>query len=41
MKLNILFLTLDDIMVLEFIGYSLEESLQDTSIGILEARYVF
>jgi len=32
-------LTLDDIMVLEFIGYSLEESLQDTSIGILEARY--
>ena len=39
MKLNILFLTLDDIMVLEFIGYSLEESLKDTSIGILEARY--
>jgi len=39
MKLNILFLTLDDIMVLEFIGYSLEESLSDTSIGILEAHY--
>jgi len=39
MKLNILFLTLDDIMVLEFIGYSLEESLTDTSIGILEAHY--
>jgi len=38
-KLNILFLTLDDIMVLEFIGYSLEESLKDASIGILEARY--
>ncbi len=39
MKLNILFLTLDDIMVLEFIGYSLEESLTDTNIGILEAHY--
>jgi len=39
MKLNILFLTLDDIMVLEFIGYSLEQSLTDTSIGILEAHY--
>ena len=38
MKLNILFLTLDDIMVLEFIGYSLEESLKDTSIGILDAH---
>ena len=37
MKLNLLFLTLDDIMVLEFIGYSLEESLEDVSIGILEA----
>lgn len=39
MKLNILFLTLDDIMVLEFIGYSLEESLEDTTIGILDAQY--
>lgn len=39
MKLNILFLTLDDIMVLEFLGHSLEESLTDTAIGILEARY--
>ena len=39
MKLNILFLSLDDIMVLEFIGYSLEESLTDTSVGILEAHY--
>lgn len=39
MKLNILFLTLDDIMVLEFIGYSLEESLSDTTVGILEAHY--
>jgi len=39
MKLNILFLTLDDIMVLEFIGFSLEESLTDTSVGILEAHY--
>ena len=39
MKLNILFLTLDDIMVLEFIGYSLEESLEDTNIGILDAQY--
>lgn len=39
MKLNILFLTLDDIMVLEFIGYSLEESLTDTTIGILDAQY--
>ena len=38
MKLNILFLTLDDIMVLEFIGSSLEESLENTSIGILEAH---
>jgi len=37
MKFNLLFLSLDDIMVLEFIGYSLEESLGDTSIGILEA----
>ena len=39
MKRNILFLTLDDIMVLEFIGYSLEESLPNTSIGILDAHY--
>lgn len=39
MKLNILFLTLDDIMVLEFIGFSLEESLSDTSVGIFEAHY--
>ena len=39
MKLNILFLTLDDIMILEFIGYSLEESLTDTTIGILDASH--
>lgn len=36
MKLNILFLTQDDRMVLEFIGYTLEESLKDTSIGIFD-----
>jgi len=39
MKLNILFLTINDISVLEFMGYSLEESLPHTSINILEARY--
>jgi response regulator RpfG family c-di-GMP phosphodiesterase len=38
MKFNILFLTLDDIEVLKFITYSLEESLADTSIVILEAK---
>jgi len=39
MKLNILFLTQDDRMVLEFIGYTLEESLKDSSIGIFDAQY--
>jgi len=38
MKLNILFLTLDDIAVLEFIAYSIQESLEDTSINILQAE---
>jgi len=39
MKLNILFLTLNDITVLEFIAYSLQESLPGTSIDISEASY--
>jgi len=38
MKLNILFLSQDDRMVLEFIGYSVQESLGDVTIGILEAQ---
>jgi CheY-like chemotaxis protein len=38
MKLNILFLSQDDRMVLEFIGYSIQESLGDVTIGILEAQ---
>jgi len=38
MKLNILFLTLDDISVLKFFAYSVQESLGDTSIDILEAH---
>lgn len=37
MKLNILFLTQDDRMVLEFMGHTLEDSLQDTTIGIYDA----
>ncbi len=39
MKLNILFLSQDDRMVLEFIGYSVQESLGDgVTIGVLEAQ---
>ena len=38
MKLNILFLSQDDRMVLEFIGYSIQENLGDVTIGILEAQ---
>ena len=36
-KLNILFLTLHDISVLDFLGYSIEESLPDTVIKTFEA----
>ena len=36
-KLNILFLTLNDISVLDFLGYSIEESLPDTVIQTFEA----
>jgi two-component system, chemotaxis family, chemotaxis protein CheY len=35
-QLNILFLSQDDKMVLEMLAFSVEESLQDISIGVLE-----
>ena len=38
MKLNILFLSQDDRMVLEFIGYSIQENLGNVTVGILEAQ---
>ena len=38
MKLNILFLSQDDRMILEFIGYSVQENLGDVTVGILEAQ---
>lgn len=36
-NLNILFLSQDDRMVLEMLAYSVEETLQDVSLGVLEA----
>jgi len=36
-KLNILFLSLEDRMVLEMLAYSIEEALNDISVGVLEA----